>query len=480
MKLAKRVSTKAKAIEELTPIERAKLERFELSARELKGVEIQPKKIKFGEVERLPPKAAKALEKVILENKRDIVVGGSVAQRTQIKKGARIPEDIDLFTSRNPKELVKEIVSELQAAGVKRVSGVRGKQITIGGKKAIEVKELELLRSNVKKVLLPFQPFSSAIATTPRGIKVLKLGAQAQRKVIGGFGLEAERIRTKDVGDLPSILRSLRESKAGSLTPSISRGISRLPKDLRIPSVFPIIALGSGGRGDFSPEQIKAIDSILRRREERRERIRDSTSRLPPPDTISRLTPTPPTTPSILPPPDTISRLTPTPPTPPTTPSILRPPETPTTIPPTPRPRLDSIGLRRTKDKFITKSAPSFDVVINKGLKRGGRSKVADTNLPINKALRLIRNILDNNIEASGNLRPNKRRPKVRDDAFRPSLRKFRPPKKGTRFKPNTIIEKRNKRLDTLGERNQISFFKKQSGKTGGRRSRARATFKIL
>ena len=166
--------TRTKAIKELTPTEKAKLERFELSVRELKGIRTQPERINLQEVERLTPRAAKALEKVILREKENIVVGGSVAQRTQIIGKSRIPEDIDIFTSRKPKELVEEIAAELKGAGVERVSTVRGKQITIKGKKAIEVKELGLLKQNIQKVQLPLQFVSSAFVKTPRGVRVLR------------------------------------------------------------------------------------------------------------------------------------------------------------------------------------------------------------------------------------------------------------------------------------------------------------------
>lgn len=212
--VGKRV-TRAKAIEELTPVERGKLERFELSIEELKGVRTEPKKLNLQEVERLSPEAAKALEKVILKNKENVVVGGSVAQRTQIKGPSRVPEDIDIFTTRRPSQLVNEIATELRQAGVERVSTVKGKQVTIEGKKAIEVKELSLLEANIKKVQTPLQRVSSAFIKTPRGVKVLRLGAQAQRKVVGGFGLERERRRLKDIQDLPTILRSLRQTQKG-------------------------------------------------------------------------------------------------------------------------------------------------------------------------------------------------------------------------------------------------------------------------
>jgi len=459
--------TKAKAIKELTPSERAKLERFELSVQELKGVKVEPSRIKLAEVERLTPKAAKALEKVILRRKETLVVGGSVAQRTQIKKGARIPEDIDLFTSRKPRELVQEIATEFREAGVQRVSTVRGKQVTIAGKKAVEVKELSLLRANIKKVQLPFQTFRSAIARTPRGVRVLKLGAQAKRKVIGGFGLELERRRPKDIKDLPSILRSLRESKAGSLRPSISEGVSRLPKGLKVTPFFipSVLSRESGGRGEFPSRLLPKDDSIL------------IPSVLIPSVTSSILLPPsppriPPSPPSILPPPSPPITppsilLPPSPPRvppsiPPSPPSILLPPSPPIRTPPIKPPRLDLERAEQQLASIGIKPSPSFDLQIRRGEKRGDKFVTVAKNLPVNRALRRGRDAVDNFIEASFRLKANKKLPKQRDIAFQPNLDKFRKPVPGSKLPKNTFVEKRENRLDTLGEQQQISFFRKQ------------------
>jgi len=228
--LVTRKAVKQKVIQELSVSDKAKLERFELSVEELKGVRTEPKRINLQEVERLNPKSATELDKIIVENRGNLVVGGSVAQRAQILGKSRLPVDVDIFTSRNIRGFANEIGRRLTDSGVERVSVVRGKLITIAGKKAIEVKDIKLLRDNVKKVQLPFETFSSALETTPRGIRVLGLGAQAKRKVIGGFGLERERIREKDITDLPAILSSLRrirESRRGSVFIPTPRGPPR-------------------------------------------------------------------------------------------------------------------------------------------------------------------------------------------------------------------------------------------------------------
>jgi len=122
---------------------------------------------------------------------------------------------------------------------------------------------------------------------------------------------------------------------------------------------------------------------------------------------------------------------------------------------------LDQEGLETTPD-LITEKAPSFDVQIRKGEKRGDKFITVNKNLPENKALRLFKRIVDSHIEASGRLRPSKKKAKVPDDLFAPSLIKFRRPRKGSKLPSNTIIEKKQHRLDTQGEVDQISFFKRQ------------------
>jgi len=464
--IGKRV-TRAKAIKELTPKELAKLERFELSVAELKGVRTNPKKLDLVEVERLSPQAAKALEKVILRRKEDLVVGGSVAQRTQIKGKSRIPEDIDIFTSANKKQLLQEIATELKKGGVERVSVVRGKQITIGGKKAIEVKELSLLKQNIQKVQLPFQPFSSAVAKTPRGVRVLRLGAQAQRKVVGGFGLEQERIRTKDISDLPAILKSLRKAKKASLAvrptrqlrpftpikpislkgepssllrrrrgePSLIGGISDISKITRsvgVPSIVKPSKLGPSIPSRVTPSVIKPTPPSV----------------ITPAD-ISRITPT------------TVSQLKPAP----TRPSLVTPSRSllePVKPIPTPTPK-KRVPPGIDLDMFApTKPKQGFDLLVREGEKRGDKFIKVASNLPKNKALTRGKKAVDNFVEASFKITPSGKTTQLPDTSA-PDLSKFRRPKGKTKLPPGTYVEKRKHRIDSTGEVLGLSFFRQKA-----------------
>ena len=199
-----------KGKDKLTSEELIELGRFQKAEKQLRGTEPPVKNINLKEVENLPPKAAKALDKFIVKNKADVVVGGSVATNTQIFIKARRPGDVDLFTSVNPKTFINKLAKSLEKEGVERVSVVKNKQITIKGKKAIEVKDIDLLKQNIKRVQTPLE-FNSGIVKTNRGVRVLGIGIQARRKIAAGFELEGIRrvSKAKDIIDFPIIAESL-------------------------------------------------------------------------------------------------------------------------------------------------------------------------------------------------------------------------------------------------------------------------------
>ena len=459
--LGKRV-TRTKAIEELTLAETTKLERFELSVSELKGVRVQPKKLNLQEVERLSPKAAKAVEAVILKNKQNVVVGGSVAQRTQIKGKSRIPEDIDIFTSKEPKQLLRELETELKKQGVKRVSLVRDKQITIEGKKSIEVKKVALLQQNIAKVQLPFETFGSALATTPRGVKVLRLGAQAQRKVVGGFGLERERIRFKDIKDLPDILRQLRKSRRATFIPRRPRPRepfaipSQLPKPLKAEP--PSFIFGRTGRpsgvGGVLPSRLTPI-SISPFEVSGLRPLRDKPSRLlGAPTDISRVTGFEPTPLSLLIP------------TPKGAPSILGPTPpsriTPSRITPLGEPPVQPPGRRiiilRDKEKPRLRQKPAFRIEVREGLTKADKFiRVPGFPLPRQSAINKGARIVDRTTARSFRIKP-KGKTRLPDDRSFPLMNKFRARRGKTRLPPKTFVELSKFAIDSGGERAGIPF----------------------
>jgi len=143
-----------------------------------------------------------------------------------------------------------------------------------------------------------------------------------------------------------------------------------------------------------------------------------------------------------------------------TIPPYYVPPRTPPPTTPPPPTRKDSKFYKDRNQELITEEAPSYDIQIRKGEKRGDKFVTVDKNLPKNKALRRLKLIVDNYIEASGRLKPNTRQPRVRDDISPPNMIKFRPPKPGSKLPKNTIVEKLRNRLDTLNEQKQLSYFR--------------------
>ena len=128
------------------------------------------------------------------------------------------------------------------------------------------------------------------------------------------------------------------------------------------------------------------------------------------------------------------------------------------------------------QEKGIGGQAPSYDIQLRKGEKRGDKFVTVEKNLPRNKALKRLAFIIDNYIEASGRLKPSNRPARSPDDLTPPNLSKFRSPKKGSRLPRDTIIELLNKRLDTEGEKRQISFFRQQQLKQALRKAIKRKT----
>ncbi len=72
---------------------------------------------------------------------------------------------------------------------------------------------------------------------------------------------------------------------------------------------------------------------------------------------------------------------------------------------------------------------------------------------------------MDNFIEASYRIVKTKRLAKIRDDLSPPNLAKFRGPVPGSKLPRDTIIERVQHRIDTIGEKQQLAFFKELKAK---------------
>jgi len=102
----------------------------------------------------------------------------------------------------------------------------------------------------------------------------------------------------------------------------------------------------------------------------------------------------------------------------------------------------------------------SYTLQVRKGDKRGDKFVTVEKRLPINLALQRGKEITDNYIEASFRLKPTNSKPRQVDIPTAPNLSKYRRPAKSSKLPSNTFIEKKENRLDSLGEQQQISYLK--------------------
>ena len=106
-----------------------------------------------------------------------------------------------------------------------------------------------------------------------------------------------------------------------------------------------------------------------------------------------------------------------------------------------------------------------YDVYVREGEKRGDKFRKVASNLPRNKALRRGKEITDRYIEASFRIQELKKKAKEADIMFAPDLSKFRRPKGKTKLPVDTYIEKVQHRIDTIGEKLGLKYFKERARK---------------
>ena len=155
------------------------------------------------------------------------------------------------------------------------------------------------------------------------------------------------------------------------------------------------------------------------------------------------------------------------PPGPPSRPPV-GPPSRPPSVPPSRPPKAPPVKpppiLILPAGEEEGRPKPGFNTFIRKGEKRGSKFVKVAENLPKNRAIRFGANNVDNFIEASFLIKSSGRKTTQRDiPRARVNLNKFRGVRKGTILPDKTIVEFKEKRLDRIGERLQISFFRIQA-----------------
>lgn len=171
-----------------------------------KQLKKQPKvkRLKFDEV-LTDPKMAKVFRQWAKDH--DIIIGGSVGAKSQIKIQTRPPGDIDVFSS-NVITSGQALLKAFREAGVKNVSlkiSGRGKltmsiRIFLKTKDMLRPKKLIEIHSNKWRTSFPF---SKRPVFSPDGIRVMTIQEQAMRKIIGSY-----MGRQKDFPDLLRIAKS--------------------------------------------------------------------------------------------------------------------------------------------------------------------------------------------------------------------------------------------------------------------------------
>lgn len=203
---------------------------------------IKPTEVPFSEVESLQkfPKSQDVVKSFLTNYKSDIVIGGSLSSRTQIKPSKRFnlrpAGDIDVYTDRPG--LAKELSAELKLANIP--SYYSGNKVFIKGVgKAVEfqglsesgrgiLKAKQSLESNFRTISNPFKGVGSAYKFTPEGLAVTKINIQASRKLYGGFEFSQDKLGrvssyrySKDIPDYNALLKATYKPSKVSVTKSM-------------------------------------------------------------------------------------------------------------------------------------------------------------------------------------------------------------------------------------------------------------------
>ena len=184
-------------------------------------------KVKVSEINlkgmgRMPVKAEKPTMNFLKQFKKDVILGGSVSQRAQLRlslkywKNRLKDSDLDFYAKRgkDPIKIAKQYAEFLKKKGV-IVRRNKGKIYVITKGKSSKLAEFHdwvMLRGNIEQVAGVFVPARSSLTKTPSGISILKVGTQGKRKLTAGF-LDQARIATgkgvKDLADFKLIMKNL-------------------------------------------------------------------------------------------------------------------------------------------------------------------------------------------------------------------------------------------------------------------------------
>lgn len=203
--------------------QRAAFKRYIKLAPKLKAPRVVEPSLKKVELLRGQPKGA---GKVLLKHAqaRGDILGGSVSQTAQVPKAVArkiTPSDIDMYAKVvNGKDawakVGKSYVQAYTKAGIKgsdwyyvsaKATRPEHLLIRIGGKKIASIFPQKFLYQNIIEAGHVFP--STQITKTPKGLRILKIDVQAQRKVIAGF-LQG---RPKDIPHFKMLAKGIKPRK---------------------------------------------------------------------------------------------------------------------------------------------------------------------------------------------------------------------------------------------------------------------------
>ena len=180
----------------------------------------------------------------------DVILGGSVSQRTQIhpkqesywlKTGRFKGSDFDFYAmkGKNPKALARLFKEKLLSSGVKDVNiiytktGARiySKDLTGTSRKIAEFGSFDKFSQNVLQVEKGLMPIRKAIVKTPEGYNVLNIGTQTKRKLIGAY---LDKRWYKDYPDFKQLRRSAINFAKKEIREKVKEGLIVTPKEKTI------------------------------------------------------------------------------------------------------------------------------------------------------------------------------------------------------------------------------------------------------
>lgn len=254
--LKKEVKTELETeLAKLPPNKRAAFEDYMKQAEVFGKFEPKAKNIRLDNIESIPdPNAQRIIRKFLRDSKGNVIVGGSAAQTSQVKVQRKLG-DMDLYLETGtPNQAAKNLANQLKQAGVERVSNIRG-QVTIGGKKSIEFHDINRLFANINEVVPSWKSPTSYIIRTPEGIRIQRIGVQAQRKLVAAFA-DPKRKATgkfrKDLKDFKVIADRIfknaelsargsfffREKKIKSVEKIFGKAVTRKPVPGKLPPLL--------------------------------------------------------------------------------------------------------------------------------------------------------------------------------------------------------------------------------------------------